>query len=94
MVKYLFFMSQVPSILAEVTHFNFLDTGTPEVGFLGSDGYLGKVGLIGVSGGSVMSLKPCSQVSCLQCIIIQITTPMNVTIDANTVNSGFEQITF
>ena len=36
----------VPSILAEVTCFNFLHTGTPEVGFLGSDGYRGKVGLI------------------------------------------------
>ena len=39
-------MSQVPSILAEATHFNFLDTATPEVGFLGFDGYLGNVGLI------------------------------------------------
>ena len=46
MVKHLLFMSQVSSILAEVTHFNFVDTGTPEEGFLGSDGYLGKVGLI------------------------------------------------
>ena len=39
-------MSQVPSILAEVTHFNFLDTGIAEAEFLGSDGYLGKVSLI------------------------------------------------
>ena len=39
-------MSPVSSILAEVTYFNFLDTETPEAGFLGSDGYLGKVGLI------------------------------------------------
>ena len=39
-------MSQVPSFLAEVIHFIFLDTGTPEVGFLGSHGYLGKVSLI------------------------------------------------
>ena len=46
MTKHLFFMSQVPSILAEVTHFNFLDAGIPEVGFLGTDGFLGNVGLI------------------------------------------------
>ena len=48
MAKHLLFMSQVPSILAEVTHFNFLDTGTAEVGFLGSNGYLEKLALIAV----------------------------------------------
>ena len=46
MVKHPFFMSQVPSILSEVTPFNFLDAGIPEAEFPGSDGYLGKVGLI------------------------------------------------
>ena len=46
MVKHLFFMSKVSSILAEVTCFNFLDAGIPEVEFLGTDGYLGNVGLI------------------------------------------------
>ena len=46
MVKHLFIMSQVLSILAEVTHFNFLDAGIPEAEFLGTDGYLGNVGLI------------------------------------------------
>ena len=46
MVKHLFFMSLVPSFLAEVTHFNFLDAGIPKVGFLGTDGYLGNVSLI------------------------------------------------
>ena len=46
MVKHLFFMSHVPSILSEVTHFSFLDAGIPEAGLLGTDGYLGNVGLI------------------------------------------------
>ena len=46
MVKHLFSMSQVPSVLAEVTCFNFLDAGIPKVEFLGTDGYLGNVGLI------------------------------------------------
>ena len=46
MVTNLFFISQVPSILAEVTCFNFLDAGIPEAELLGTDGYLGNVGLI------------------------------------------------
>ena len=49
--KHLFLMSLVPSILAELTCFNFIDAGIPEVEFLGTDGYFGNVGLIGVSGG-------------------------------------------
>ena len=39
-------MSQVPSILAEVTCFNFLDAGTPKAESLGTDGYLRIVGLM------------------------------------------------
>ena len=46
MVKHLLLMSQVPSIPAEVTCFNFLDAWIPEVGFLGFDGYKRNVGLI------------------------------------------------
>ena len=46
MVKHMLFMSQVSYILAEVTHFDFLDTGTAEVGFQWFDWCLGKVGLI------------------------------------------------
>ena len=46
MVKHLFFMSHVLSILAEFTHFNFLDAGIPKAEFLGTDVYLGNVGLI------------------------------------------------
>ena len=45
MVKHLFLMC-CPFHLAEVTHFNFLDAGIPEVGFLGTNGYLGNVGHI------------------------------------------------
>ena len=42
-------MSHFPSIFAEVNHFNFLDTGTPEMEFLGIDGYLRTVGpIVGV----------------------------------------------
>ena len=46
MVKHVFLMPHVPSILAEVTCFNFLDAEIPEVEFLGTDGYLGNVGFI------------------------------------------------
>ena len=46
MVKNLFFMPQVPSILAEVTNFNFLEAATFKVEFLGTDGYLVNLSLI------------------------------------------------
>ena len=44
-VKHLFFMSCVPS-LTEVIHFKFLDAGIPKAEVLGTNGYLGNVGLV------------------------------------------------